>query len=86
MTNQEQETVSYKSSTDNRTVGPVTLAATAGGTTGAAIAQIIVWLLAQNGIDANPISAALTVVLSAALGIVGGYLVPPASTRKGKHA
>lgn len=93
MTDQKPETLSSKSSTDdavrvapdNRTVGPVTLGATAGGTTGAALAQILVWFLAQNHIDASTIDAALTVVFAAVLGIVGGYLVPP-STKRGKHA
>lgn len=86
MTDQKPETVSSKSSNDNRTIGPVTIGAASGATVGASAAQITVWLLAQQGIDASPVEGALTVLATAVLGIVGGYLVRPASSRKGKHA
>lgn len=59
--------------TPKRTVGAVTGAATAGGTVGAAIAQIIVHLVPS----LDPVEAAITVLLTAILALVGGYLVPP---------
>ena len=65
----------------SRTVGKVTTASATGGGVGAALAAIIVWALNQAGIDAGGIEAAISVVLSAGLAIVGGYLVKP----DGKH-
>lgn len=57
----------------NRVVGPVTGAATAGGGIGAALAQILVhfWPYLE------PVESAVTVVLTVALALIGGYLVPP---------
>ena len=57
----------------NRVVGPVTSAATAGGGLGAAIAQIIIhfWPYLE------PVESAVTVVLTVVLALVGGFLVPP---------
>lgn len=65
----------------SRTVGKVTTASATGGGVGAALAAIIVWGLNQAGVDAGAIEAAISVVLSAGLAIVGGYLVKP----DGKH-
>ena len=59
-----------------RHIGKVTAAATGGSTLGAALAQIIVWVGTQNGADMSDIESALTIVLTAVLGVVGGYLVP----------
>ena len=63
----------------NRTVGPVTGAATAGGGLGAAIAQIIIhfWPYLE------PVESAVTVVLTVILALVGGYLVPPENPEDG---
>lgn len=62
----------------------VTASATGGATVGNALAQIIVWLAEQAGADMTRIETALSVVLTAALGVLGGYLVP--STRsKGRY-
>ena len=57
----------------NRVVGPVTGAATAGGVLGAAISQIIIhfWPYLE------PVESAVTVVLTVVLALVGGFLVPP---------
>ena len=57
----------------NRQIGPVTGAATAGGGLGAAIAQIIIhfWPYLE------PVESAVTVVLTVVLALVGGYLIPP---------
>lgn len=60
-----------------RTIGKVTTASATGGGVGAALAAIIVWLLNQAGIDANGIEAAISVVLSAGLAVLGGWLVKP---------
>lgn len=65
----------------SRTVGKVTTASATGGGVGAAIAAIIVWALNQAGVDAGGIEAAISVVLSAGLAVLGGYLVKP----DGKH-
>ena len=59
-----------------RSIGKVTTAAASGGAVGAALAGILVWLLTQWGIDAGQIEAAISVVLTAGLGLLGGYLVP----------
>ena len=63
----------------NRVVGPVTGAATAGGGLGAAIAQIIIhfWPYLE------PVESAVTVVLTVILALVGGYLVPPKNPEDG---
>lgn len=65
----------------NRTIGKVTTASAAGGGVGAALAAIIVWGLNQAGVDAGTIEAAISVVLSAGLATLAGYLVKP----DGKH-
>lgn len=57
----------------NRKVGQVTGAATAGGGLGAALAQILVHLWPYLG----PVESAVTVVFTVALSLVAGYLVPP---------
>lgn len=57
-------------------VGTVTVASTSGGATGYAAAVVIVWLLAQLGVDAEPIRDALALLLLAAGGLLGGKLVP----------
>ncbi|MDY6054331.1 hypothetical protein [Micrococcus sp.] len=56
-----------------RTVGPVTGAATAGGVIGVAIAQIITHIWPE----LDPIQDPIAVLLTAALALVGGWLVPP---------
>lgn len=56
-----------------RIIGPVTAAAATGGTVGAAIAEIIVWFHPP----AAEIRAALTILLTAALSLIGGWLVKP---------
>lgn len=56
-----------------RTVGPVTGAATVGGAVGAAIAQVVVHVWPYLG----PVETALTVLIAAALSLLGGWLVPP---------
>ena len=56
-----------------RTVGPVTGAATVGSGLGAALAQILVHLVPT----LQPVESALTLVFLAALGLLGGYLIPP---------
>lgn len=61
----------------NRKVGKVTTASATGGAVGAALSAILIWLLAQAGIEASEIEAPLTVVLTAGLAILGGYVVPP---------
>lgn len=59
--------------TTKRTVGAVTGTSTAGATAGAAIAQIITWAWPQTA----EIEAAITVLLTLALGILAGWAVPP---------
>src|SRR5699024_11561905 len=56
-----------------RTVGPVTGAATAGGGLGAAIAQILVHYVDSLA----EVETAVTVVITVALALIGGYLIPP---------
>ena len=63
----------------NRKVGPVTGAATAGGGLGAALAQILVHLWPYLG----PVESAVTVVLTVALSLIAGYLVPPKNPEDG---
>ena len=60
----------------SRTIGKVTTASATGGGVGAALAAIIVWLLNQAGVEASAIESAISVVLSAGLAVLGGYLVP----------
>ena len=57
----------------NRTVGPVTGAATAGGGLGAAIAQILVHYVDSLA----EVETAVTIVITVALALIGGYLIPP---------
>lgn len=59
-----------------RKVGMVTAGAGAGSVAGTAAAQVIVWLLAQLGIDAGAIEGPLSILLGLAGTIYGGYLVP----------
>ena len=61
-----------------RTVGPVTAAATGGATAGAALAAIIVLLVPT----LQPVEWALTVLLTATFGVVGGYLVKPGTGKR----
>ena len=56
----------------SRTVGVVTGATTAGGGLGAAIAQILIEFFPR----LENVEAAVTVVLTVALALVAGYLVP----------
>lgn len=59
-----------------RRVGTVTVAAGSGSVVGTSAAQIIVWLLALVGVDAQPIEGALSILLGAAGAVYGGFLVP----------
>ena len=56
-----------------RTVGPVTGASAVGGSLGAAIGQLIVHFFPT----LQPVETAVTVIITAVLAVVGGYLVPP---------
>lgn len=60
-----------------RTVGLVTAAAASGSVVGAAAGAVVVWILAQFGLDAEPIQDALGILFAAAGATYGGYLVPP---------
>ncbi|WGH91460.1 hypothetical protein QDX23_03575 [Auritidibacter ignavus] len=55
-----------------RTVGPVTGASAVGGSLGAAIAQIIVHFAPS----LQPVETAVTVIITACLAVIGGWLVP----------
>jgi hypothetical protein len=59
-----------------RTIGKVTTASATGGAVGAALAGIIVWVLERAGVDARELEAPITVVLTALLGLLGGWAVP----------
>lgn len=59
--------------TQKRTVGTVTGATTAGGGLGAALSRIAVEFFPR----LENVEAAVTVVLTVALALVAGYLVPP---------
>lgn len=56
-----------------RTIGKVTTASASGGAIGASLAQILVHLVPS----LSPVETAITVILTAVLGLMGGYLVPP---------
>ncbi|NWN87437.1 MAG: hypothetical protein HLX51_02675 [Micrococcaceae bacterium] len=56
-----------------RTVGPVTGASAVGGSLGAAIGQLIVHFFPT----LQPVEASVTVIITAVLSVIGGYLVPP---------
>lgn len=60
-----------------RTVGPVTGGALGGGGAGYAAAVVIVWALAQFGVDAEPIKDALGLLLTLAGIALGGWAVKP---------
>lgn len=64
-----------------RKVGKVTASSAVGGGIGVALASVLVWLLAQFGVDASPIETPLGVLMGAGLATIGGWLVKPA----GKH-
>ncbi|WGH93887.1 hypothetical protein QDX21_03550 [Auritidibacter ignavus] len=55
-----------------RTVGPVTGASAVGGSLGATIAQIIVHFAPS----LQPVETAVTVIITAVLAVIGGWLVP----------
>lgn len=57
----------------NRSIGKVSTAAASGGAIGAAFAQILVHLVPS----LSPVEAAITVILTAGIALLGGYLVPP---------
>ena len=59
--------------TQKRSVGPVTGASAVGGSLGAAIGQLIVHFFPT----LEPVETAVTVIITAVLAVVGGYLVPP---------
>lgn len=56
-----------------RSIGPVTGASAVGGSLGAAIGQLIVHFFPT----LEPVETAVTVIITAVLAVVGGYLVPP---------
>lgn len=56
-----------------RSVGPVTGASAVGGSLGAAIGQLVVHFFPT----LQPVETAVTVIITAILAVVGGYLVPP---------
>ncbi|MGO1320988.1 MAG: hypothetical protein ACTII7_07865 [Galactobacter sp.] len=62
-----------------KTIGKVTISSATGATIGAALATIIVWILARAGVDAADLQDPLTIILTAGLGVLGGYVVPPAN-------
>lgn len=66
-----------------RHIGKVTAASASGGALGAALAEIIVWAAHQYNLNMDPIAGALTVVLTAATAVIGGFLVP--AENKGRH-
>jgi len=59
--------------TQKRSIGPVTGASAVGGSLGAAIGQLIVHFFPT----LEPVETAVTVIITAILAVVGGYLVPP---------
>ena len=63
---------------ENRSVGPVTAASTTGATVGAALAAVLVLLVPA----LQPVEWALTILATAALGLLGGWLVKPGSGRR----
>lgn len=67
---------------EKRTVGPVTVAAGAGTVVGYAAGSVLVWILAQIGLDASSIEEALGVLFSAAGTVLGGYLVKPGGGKR----
>lgn len=56
-----------------RSIGPVTGASAVGGSLGAAIGQLVVHFFPT----LEPVETAVTVIITAVLAVVGGYLVPP---------
>lgn len=65
-----------------RTVGPVTVAAGGGSVVGYAAATVIVWILAQLGVNASEIEDAIAVLLTVAGTVLGGWLVKPGSGKR----
>lgn len=65
-----------------RSVGPVTVAAGAGTVAGYAAGAVLVWILAQVGLDASSIEEALGVLLSLAGTVLGGWLVKPGTGKR----
>lgn len=59
--------------TQKRQVGAVTGASAVGGSLGAAIGQLIIHFAPS----LEPVEAAVTVIVTAILAVIGGYLVPP---------
>lgn len=56
-----------------RSIGPVTGASAVGGSLGAAIGQLVVHFFPT----LEPVETAVTVIITAVLAVIGGYLVPP---------
>lgn len=65
-----------------RSVGPVTVAAGGGSVVGYAAATVIVWILAQLGVDAAEIEDAIAVLLTVAGTVLGGWLVKPGTGKR----
>lgn len=66
---------------EKRGVGAVTVAAGAGSVAGYAAGSVLVWILAQIGLDASTIEEPLGVLFTVAGTVFGGWLVKP-GTRK----
>ena len=65
-----------------RGIGAVTVSSSAGAGAGYAAAKVVVWLLAQFGVDATPIEDALGLIITLAGGVIGGWLVKPGGGRR----
>lgn len=68
---------------EKRKIGVVTTTATAGLTISGALTVLVVYVLSLNGIDLpEHVSNALTVLLCAIGGLVGGWLVKPGTGKR----
>ncbi|WLV27500.1 hypothetical protein [Pseudomonas phage Hadban] len=68
--------------TEKRGVGAVTVAAGAGSVAGYAAGSVLVWILAQLGLDAAEIEEPLGVLFTVAGTVFGGWLVKPGSGKR----
>lgn len=70
------------SSEAKRGVGAVTVAAGAGSVAGYAAGSVLVWILAQIGLDASTIEEPLGVLFTVAGTVFGGWLVKPGTGKR----
>lgn len=70
------------SSEVKRGVGAVTVAAGAGSVAGYAAGSVLVWILAQIGLDASEIEEPLGVLFTVAGTVFGGWLVKPGTGKR----